>query len=302
MRQSRKHLCIKAIHSHFNQYSLKYDLTLLSNTINKYFYKIYIPSEFIIDHVNFKSTEKLLNLTENVNVNWEKEIIVQKLPDIQIIKDNFHNHFTLYEKKSKNKEIPHTYMKIQNISKDDNISISITIEVSYYQHFRPFPNCNDTNTLIKTNEYLFDKVNNLQDILNTIHHETDMAILHLNSRIKRLRKQVTYSKIHSIEKQRYYDKLFEKYKEKYQMQENNYQKIIRQYYQELHKTDSCPVCYEELNGETMFIPNCVHFICSNCASKCKNMCPLCRAELNIIENQFQSEVSEEMIDHMIGLN
>ena len=302
MRQSRKLLCTKAIYSHFNQYSVNYELSLISNTINKYFYKLIIPIEFYMEKVRFNSTGNLLNLTEDLNVNWEKEIIVQKLPDIQVIKDNFHNHFTFYEKKSKNKENPHTYMKIQNISQDDNISI--TIEVSYYKHFRPFPNCNDTNNLIKTNEYLFDKVNGLQENLKEIHHETDMAMLHLNSRIKRLRKQVTYSKIHSIEKQRYYDTLIEKYKEKYQMQENNYQKIIRQYYQELHKTDkeNCPVCYEELNGETMFIPNCVHFICSNCASKCKNMCPLCRAELNITENQFQSEISEEMIDHMIGLN
>lgn len=145
MRQSRKHLCTKAIYSHFNQYSLKYDLTLISNTVNKYFYKIFIPNEFTIEQVTFNNSGNLLNLTENINIHWNEEIIMQNLPDIQVIKDNFYNQFSLYEKKSKNNPNPHTYMKIQDILKDDNITI--TIEVSYYKHFRPFPNSNDTHVL-----------------------------------------------------------------------------------------------------------------------------------------------------------
>lgn len=284
MRQSRTHLCINAIYSHFNQYSLKYDLTLISNTMNKYFYQIFIPNEFTIDLINFNNTEN-------------EEFIIQNLPDIQVLKDNFYKHFSLYEKKSKNNNNPHTYMKIQNISKDDNISI--TIEVSYYKHFRPFPNSNDTYSLIKTNEYLFDKVNVLQDTLKAIHHETDIAMLHLNSRIKRLRKQVTYSKIHNIEKQQYYDERTTQYDERLLLQQNNYQKIIRQYYQELNKKDDCPVCYEELNGETMYIPSCLHYICPDCASKCKNACPLCRSELDLSDTNFESQTSEIMIDYLV---
>lgn len=297
MRQSRKHLCTKAIYSHFNQYSLKYDLTLISNTVNKYFYKIFIPNEFTIEQVNFNNSGNLLNLTENINIHWNEEIIMQNLPDIQVIKDNFYNQFSLYEKKSKNNPNPHTYMKIQNISKDDNITIAI--EVSYYKHFRPFPNSNDTHVLMKTNEYLFDKVNALQDTLQAIHHETDIAMLHFNSRIKRLRKQLTYSKVHNIEKQQYYDERTKQYDERLLLQQNNYQKIIRQYYQELNKKDNCPVCYEELNGETMYIPSCLHYICSDCATKCENACPLCRSEFNLSETKFESQTSEIFIDYLV---
>jgi len=297
MRQSRKHLCTKAIYSHFNQYSLKYDLTLISNTVNKYFYKIFIPNEFTIEQVNFNNSGNLLNLTENINIHWNEEIIMQNLPDIQVIKDNFYNQFSLYEKKSKNNPNPHTYMKIQDILKDDNITI--TIEVSYYKHFRPFPNSNDTHVLMKTNEYLFDKVNALQDTLQAIHHETDIAMLHFNSRIKRLRKQLTYSKVHNIEKQQYYDERTKQYDERLLLQQNNYQKIIRQYYQELNKKDNCPVCYEELNGETMYIPSCLHYICSDCATKCKNACPLCRSEFNLSETKFESQTSEIFIDYLV---
>ena len=252
--------------------------------MNKYFYQIFIPNEFTIDLINF-------------NNSGNEEFIIQNLPDIQVLKDNFYKHFSLYEKKSKNNNNPHTYMKIQNISKDDNISI--TIEVSYYKHFRPFPNSNDTYSLIKINEYLFDKVNVLQDTLKAIHHETDIAMLHLNSRIKRLRKQVTYSKIHNIEKQQYYDERTTQYDERLLLQQNNYQKIIRQYYQELNKKDDCPVCYEELNGETMYIPSCLHYICSDCASKCKNACPLCRSEFNLSETKFETPASEIMIDYLV---
>lgn len=298
MRQSRKYLCTKAIYSHFNQYSLKYDLTFLSNTINKYFYKIFIPSEFMNEKVNFKSTCNLLSITEDVNVNWDEEIIIQNLPDIQLIKENFQNHFSLYEKKSKNNPNPHTYMKIQDISKDDNITI--TIEVSYYKHFRPFPNSNDSHVLMKTNEYLFDKVNALQDTLNSIHHDTDMAMIHLNSRIKRLRKQLGYAKFHNIEKQQYYDKRIKQYDERLVLQQTNYQKMIRQYYQELNKKDDCPVCYEKLNGETMYIADCLHYICSDCASKCKNMCPLCRTSLKLSE--IENTDDEEYNDYVNELN
>lgn len=38
---------------------------------------------------------------------------------------------------------------------------------------------------------------------------------------------------------------------------------------------SCPVCYESFAKETMQIPLCFHYICTDCKDRCTN-CPLCR--------------------------
>ena len=53
------------------------------------------------------------------------------------------------------------------------------------------------------------------------------------------------------------------------------EKKIRSFYSEKGVYEDCPVCYEKILPEILYISTCFHYICLDCSTKCKN-CPLCR--------------------------
>lgn len=58
---------------------------------------------------------------------------------------------------------------------------------------------------------------------------------------------------------------------------------LRDTYATLKDTEDCPVCYDPLDGDTLIIPSCAHYICKSCYERC-NMCPICRDEY--LENEY----------------
>lgn len=46
---------------------------------------------------------------------------------------------------------------------------------------------------------------------------------------------------------------------------------------EFKKQESCPVCYEDIAPDKLFVAGCTHFICMSCSAQCKK-CPLCRSK------------------------
>lgn len=46
---------------------------------------------------------------------------------------------------------------------------------------------------------------------------------------------------------------------------------------EFKKQESCPVCYEDIEPDKLFVAGCTHFICTSCSAQCKK-CPLCRSK------------------------
>lgn len=302
MRQSRNKLCEKALRNHFNQYNVEYNLELISHqhhvsdNQSKFLYKIIIPEKVELNKPNFNSTGELLNITTDIEINWEKEIILQNWPNIEDLKTNFNNIFILYEKRIDNANESCTYTRIQELQKD-LLNLTILIEVVYYKHFLPFPKNTDMKTIININDSLLQEIDILKTTLNNYNHQTDLAFNHLNSRINRLRKQLTYSKIDEIKLLHKHKKEIQFNKEKYEQNNEKYQQIIQKYYKESNNKQECPVCYEDLNPDELYTPSCSHLICINCSKQCKNTCPMCRIKYNIYDiTSYEDEDEDENYD------
>ena len=68
-----------------------------------------------------------------------------------------------------------------------------------------------------------------------------------------------------------YIKTLENLKKTYLMMSKHISNILH----EKNTYEDCPVCYEILTKETIFIPECCHYICLKCAKPCES-CPICR--------------------------
>lgn len=53
--------------------------------------------------------------------------------------------------------------------------------------------------------------------------------------------------------------------------------------------ENCPICFEELNDQTISTLNCNHYFCDECLNKLfetnKNQCPMCRSEIKEYHNK-----------------
>tara|TARA_B110000967_G_C18901231_1_gene575313 strand:- start:803 stop:1807 length:1005 start_codon:yes stop_codon:yes gene_type:complete len=301
MRQSRNKLCEKALRIHFNQYNVEYNLEFISNqqSNNKYFYKIIIPERLEMNKPNFNSTGEMLNITKEIEIEWEKEIILQNWPNIEDIKTNFIKNFILYEKKIENADDSCTYTRIKELQKGD-FNLTILIEVVYYNHFLPFPKNTDMKTIISINDTLLEENDILKTVLNEFNHQTDLAFNHLNSRVGRLRKKLTYCKIDQEQLIYKHKNEIKNNEENYQQKDEKYQQIIQKYYKESNNKQDCPVCYEDINPDELYTPSCSHLICLNCSNRCKNTCPMCRIKYNIYDITSYEDDENYDIDQQLG--
>jgi Holliday junction resolvase-like predicted endonuclease len=54
---------------------------------------------------------------------------------------------------------------------------------------------------------------------------------------------------------------------------------IRKYYAECDEKDNCPVCFEQIESDKLYVPACCHYLCESCANhiaELNNKCPICR--------------------------
>ena len=58
-------------------------------------------------------------------------------------------------------------------------------------------------------------------------------------------------------------------------QKKRFDEMVRTIYIRSGKKEECPICYEIICADRLFVPQCCHFLCSDCGEKCQ-MCPLCR--------------------------
>ncbi len=285
MRQSRDKLCEKALRNHFNQYSVEYNLELLSpqpSDNTKKLYKITIPECFEIKKPKFISTLSTLNITNDLNMEWNTEVMQQNWPKIDDIKDNFKKSFILYEKKKKGDKDSCAYTRIQDISYTTS-ELTIVVIVSYFYYHYPFPKNTDMKKIIEINNTLLEELDMYKHTLNDFHRETDLAMNHYNYRVKRLRKQLTYAKILEKELKSKHKFIIDEMKIQQKEQDQKYQEILQKYYKESNNNQECPVCYEVINSEELYTPSCSHLICQKCSEQCKNKCPICRIKYNIYD-------------------
>lgn len=59
------------------------------------------------------------------------------------------------------------------------------------------------------------------------------------------------------------------------------QTIIKTLYEKNTTLEDCPVCYESMPADKLFVPECGHFICSTCSAQCAR-CPICRDDYAVV--------------------
>ena len=63
---------------------------------------------------------------------------------------------------------------------------------------------------------------------------------------------------------------------------------IKGYYKQQSEKENCPVCFEPIEAEDLYVPGCCHYLCNSCANRVKetsNRCPICRDELYTHQDQ-----------------
>lgn len=187
--------------------------------------------------------------------NYKPTTITQHLPEIDIFVEKFTNYFDEFKKvEYDNKEQERTVKSFVSIS--DAIYYTTTryktgvkakIFVQYHNSWLPYPQIEYTELLHKINK----KHNE-----NTLLKERIMKIkrmLHHNNNVFKRRDKLNSKKFETITN------------------------IIREYYKNSNDKKDCPVCYEIIKPENLYISGCSHYICESCAMKCDN-CPLCRED------------------------
>ena len=57
---------------------------------------------------------------------------------------------------------------------------------------------------------------------------------------------------------------------------------LKTYYTNQKIKDDCPICFEKIDGDKLYVPACCHYLCEPCANHVKlmtNTCPICRDPL-----------------------
>jgi len=56
---------------------------------------------------------------------------------------------------------------------------------------------------------------------------------------------------------------------------------FKEMYDELNKNHECPICFETIVKDTMFMPTCGHMICNGCHTtlQAPKKCPCCRKKI-----------------------
>lgn len=57
------------------------------------------------------------------------------------------------------------------------------------------------------------------------------------------------------------------------------QEELVEMYKKLKTKIECPICFEELNRETLHITNCGHKLCKSCLENIDDKCPICRKKI-----------------------
>ncbi len=261
MTKSRNLRCISAINTVFEQYNIYYDLI-----------KLNVPGYSVARYEltitkQWETLEPFYNDEKNT-LDWKKQTNEQNLPDIDDICVKFDEIHKPYQ-------TDNSYLLIHS-AKGCDTGILFKIFVKYYKKEIPFPenmhsleqriyklekqNHNLRNNFLKYKTETGKYIDQLRIENHNIHFEKLSDQLYHNDRKIKIINQCT--------------KLVE-----------SYHKIAREYYIELDcKNDGCPVCYEPIKNEYLYITPCKHTLCSTCASKCNNSCPLCRHNLCITNN------------------
>jgi hypothetical protein len=178
----------------------------------------------------------------------EKEIVYrcQALPNIEEFEKDFYNYFEPFFIKKGN--IVVAYTDLQNIELTAN-GLHGEIVVLYHKSYLPYPYKNNSVNI----NYLTDKIRRRDEDI----YEMQEYLFEINNNIKKMKKKMIHDNFFHDEYRR------------------RTEKKIRSFYSEKGVYEDCPVCFEKILPEMLYISTCFHYVCLECSPKC-NSCPLCR--------------------------
>ena len=187
--------------------------------------------------------------------NYKPTTITQQLPEIDIFVDKFTNYFDEFKKfEYDNKEKRRVVKSFVSISDtiyytttSSKTGVKAKLLVQYHNSWLPYPEIEYSELLHKTN-----KKHNENTILKERIMKTK-RMLHHNNNVFKNKDKLNSRKFETITN------------------------IIREYYKNSNEKKDCPVCYEIIKPENLYVSGCSHYICESCALKCDN-CPLCRED------------------------
>ena len=142
---------------------------------------------------------------------------------------------------------------VEIVQTDELDDMSIYFQVVYYKSYQPYP----------------IKLTREQELEAEIYRMRDHC---LSSSIAN--NNLTQTIYHMSQTMYQYTAEIEAYAEKCSKLENALQKNAIAAYKMTEPTN-CPVCFDEIVAEQLYMPVCSHRICKTCSDKCER-CPLCR--------------------------
>lgn len=130
-------------------------------------------------------------------------------------------------------------IKTTILGDDDPVSI-ITFKVIYYKNHLPFP------------------------VKLSLLEKYAVEIEHLNDKLE-----------YEERNNRKINKLLRKAKERLSTSQMNIEKIYKENILLKEEPCQCPICWEQIEHENIYVPICLHPVCKNCLSRITK-CPLCR--------------------------
>lgn len=187
--------------------------------------------------------------------NYKETTMTQQLPEIDLFIEKFTHYFNEFKKTDyNNREQTRTIKSYVSISDaiyytttSSKSGVKATIVVQYHNSWLPYPQIEYSDIVNKTN-----KKNNENSLLKERIMKTK-RMLHHNNNVYKRRDRLNAKKFETITN------------------------IIREYYKNSNEQNDCPVCYEAIKPDNLYISGCSHYICEPCALKCEN-CPLCRED------------------------
>lgn len=171
-----------------------------------------------------------------------------------------------------------------------NLNVSVCIQ---YMNGNPLPfpiNFSHTDTikqLKNENLYLNRKNRSIRNELVSIENSYQRRVVRLQRGIK--------------DKEEKYNRDVTKLLEKSTADNQHLTKKIKQYYA-LGEPEMCPVCYDPIKVNDLFVSGCGHYLCNSCADGCIKTtatCPLCREP--IYKEQNIDNINNEVLNDLVTL-
>lgn len=229
-----------------------------------------------------------IHYSEEVPIHEEGEMVmnqinkVQERPTPEVFREKFRAYFDPYTTRSWNS------VKInENIEIDDDqrLIARIMLHMANGENL-PFPSPNNDearfNRILSQNRHMLHRIQGF---------EREARNLRLYYRERIMMEQDSKRRVRArMERER------KKYRDMLANKNSHLIKKLKEYYAKEQCLENCPICFEEIQPDKLYIPGCCHYLCEPCSSRViehTNKCPICREELYTATEENEQQPGRE---------